>query len=338
MIKYLDINHHFFEQINTEEKAYCLGFFYADGNISRNFTSLSLKLHKQDIEILQKIKNLLSFSAPIKIIKEKYCYFRINRKKICQQLAQLGCIPNKSLLLKFPAAKQVPEHFISHFLRGYSDGDGSITSHQLKSGRNNFAWTIVSTKDFCQQLSQILKEKLNVNCHIKTTDRSGKNTITQTLSVGGSLQLKKVLDWLYQSSSIHMERKYQKYLDFKNQIFNNPLQNKFCNRGSFKLNEDLAISLYLNGNSKRKVAQMMNCDARSVYSILKKNKIETNKNNSYRKEKAISSKAREIILLYNNGMNIKEIAAKFGCSSSNISIILNKNKVNKSARFLRKNK
>jgi len=41
----------------------------------------------------------------------------------------------------------------------------------------------------------------------------------------------------------------------------------------------------------------------------------------------ISSKYEEIILLYNNGMSPKEIAAKFNCSASNITIILNKHNI-----------
>jgi hypothetical protein len=338
-MKYFDVNDHFFEQIDSEEKAYFLGFLYSDGGISDNCATL--KLHQQDISILEKLKNLISPSTPIKITQGRYCYFRINRAAICQQLIKLGCTPNKSLTLIFPSLNQVSEQLIPHFIRGYSDGDGSISFTITKTNRKDFSWAIVSTKNFCQQLSQILKDKLNINCYIKTTDRSRRNDITQTLSVGGSLQLKKLLDWLYCDASIYMERKYNKYLEFQNQISNNSLQSKFSSRSSFKLDENLAISLYINGNSKRKVAQLMNCNARSVYSILKKKKVETIKNNSYTREKAVSSKAKEIVLLYNNGTTIKEIAAKFNCSPSNITVILNKNgvKVDKSfaARILREN-
>jgi len=326
---YNDINFKFFDQINTEEKAYCLGFLYADGCVSVKNSDycLSLKLHKQDLSILEKIKNLLSTSVPIKVAREKYCYFRINRKEICQQLIHLGCVPKKSLILQFPTPDQVPQDLIHHFIRGYSDGDGCITSHQLKTGRKDFAWTIVSTNNFCQSLSQILKEKLSINCHIRTTDLSKKNTITETLSVGGSLQLAKVLDWMYQDSTIHMERKYQKYLAFKSQINNNPLQQKFSERGGFKLDQKLAISLYLNGNSKRKVAKIMNCDTKAIYNILKKNCIKTINEISYHKENSISNKGDEIVLLYNKGMSIKDIAKKFNCTTNNITIILNKNNV-----------
>lgn len=44
-----------------------------------------------------------------------------------EDLIKQGCIPNKSLVLTFPNKHQVPENLINHFIRGYFDGDGSIS-------------------------------------------------------------------------------------------------------------------------------------------------------------------------------------------------------------------
>jgi DNA-binding NarL/FixJ family response regulator len=326
-MKYSDINYSFFNTIDTQEKAYCLGFLYADGCVSHNLLTLSLKLHQQDEAILTQIKNLISPSSPLKIIDNKYLAFRIHRKQICQQLLQLGCTPQKSLTLTFPTSEQVPSHLIQHFIRGYSDGDGCINFRQLKTGRKDFAWSIVSTNDFCQSLKDILKQKLNVNCHIKNCDPTNKNTITKTLIVGGSLQLIKVLNWMYQDSAIHMDRKYKKYLQFQDQINSNSLQSKFSARGCFNLDQNVIISLYKDGNNKRKIAKLMKCDVKSVYQILKNNGIATIKSNSIIRENTISSKSAQIIELYNNGVSVKDIAAKFNCTTNNITIILKKNKI-----------
>ena len=55
-MKYQDINYQFFEKIDSEEKAYFLGFIYSDGCVQSN--SVTLKLQKKDIIILEKMKKL----------------------------------------------------------------------------------------------------------------------------------------------------------------------------------------------------------------------------------------------------------------------------------------
>lgn len=37
-----------------------------------------------------------------------------------------GCVPKKSLILKFPEEDIVSKELQSHFIRGYFDGDGSL--------------------------------------------------------------------------------------------------------------------------------------------------------------------------------------------------------------------
>ena len=328
MVLYNDIDLNFFEKIDTEEKAYFLGFLYSDGGITTkdNSYSVSLKLHNKDIIVLEKLKNLISPSSPIKVTQGKYCYFRINRKLVCQQLINLGCHSKKSLTLKFPDKNQVPDNLISHFLRGYSDGDGSITYYRASNERKDFFWTIVSTNSFCQSVADLIKEKLNISCYIGNIDNSGKNNVTKRLVVGGNLQLSKILDWIYHDSHIHLDRKHDRYLDFKNQISKKYLTNKNHGRSERRLH-DSVISLYAQGNSKIKIARLMNCNVKSIYNLLKKNNIATIKNNSYKRKNTVSSKAESIIMLYNNGATIKDIAHRFNCTTNNITIILGKNNI-----------
>jgi hypothetical protein len=149
-ITYQDVNSLLFREINDESGAYFLGLLYADGNISKNKTCISLKLKSNDQIILEKFRDIMSPSSPIKIAKNKgspntYSYFRINQKEICEQLISHGCIPNKSLILQFPTT--VPLELIRHFLRGYSDGDGTIYQNKFKNKKTiNTIWKIVSTK------------------------------------------------------------------------------------------------------------------------------------------------------------------------------------------------
>lgn len=214
--KYYDINRSFFKEINSEENAYFLGFLYADGCVQTKNSAytVSLKLKSNDQVIIEKFRDIMSPSSPIKISNSKYSYFRINQKEICEQLISHGCVPNKSLILEFPVT--IPKELIKHFLRGYSDGDGTIYKNHFKNKKTiNTIWKIISTKQFCNQVAKILKEELDINCS-QSLSRPQTNKITTTLSVSGNLQVIKVLDWLYQDATIYLSRKYEKYLEFKN--------------------------------------------------------------------------------------------------------------------------
>ncbi len=216
-ITYTDLNAEFFKQINCEENAYFLGFLYADGNVraDHNTYQMTLKLKSNDLCILEKFRDIMSLSSPIKIYEDKdgkYARFQIHQKEICSQLIALGCMPNKSLTLQFPVSAQVPPYLLRHFLRGYSDGDGTIFSVQDKKRPYYFAhfWKIISTQDFCQTTSDLLQQELNISGSMSLS-RPETNQITTTLAIGGNDQVKKVLDWLYKDATIYLPRKYDKY-------------------------------------------------------------------------------------------------------------------------------
>lgn len=217
-ITYADVNLSFFKEINDEESAYFLGFLYADGNIQvkDNAYCMTLKLKSDDQSILEKFRDIMSPSSAVKITGGKYSYFRVNQKEICEQLISHGCVPSKSLILEFPTT--VPNELINHFLRGYSDGDGTIYKNHFKNKKTiNTIWKIISTKQFCQHTAKLLKEQLGINCS-QSLSRPKTNQIITTLSVGGNLQVKKVLDWMYQDATIYLPRKYEKYQQFINTI------------------------------------------------------------------------------------------------------------------------
>lgn len=218
-IIYNDVNLEFFKNINSEKNAYFLGLLYADGcvQISNTRYQITLKLKSNDQSIIEQFRDIMSPSSPIRISYEKYSYFRINQKKICEQLIHHGCVPNKSLILEFPTT--VPDELIHHFLRGYSDGDGTIYINHVKNRQgkiyDNTIWKFVSTKQFCETAAKILREELDINCS-QSLSSPKTNDMTTTLIVGGNLQVRKALDWLYKDATVYLPRKYEKYLEFKN--------------------------------------------------------------------------------------------------------------------------
>jgi DNA-binding transcriptional regulator WhiA len=113
-----------FHVIDTEDKAYWLGFLYADGYISK-YNQIEVSLSLEDIDHLKKLKKFVNTNT--NIITDKYrCRLLFCSKEMVSDLAILGCVNNKSLILTFPTEEQVPQNLLNHFLRGYVDGDGCL--------------------------------------------------------------------------------------------------------------------------------------------------------------------------------------------------------------------
>ena len=113
-----------FETIDTEEKAYWLGFLYADGYVSK-YNQIEVSLALEDEEHLGKLKTFINTNT--NIIKDDHrARLLFCSQKLATDLARLGCVNGKSLILTFPTSEQLPDELVRHFLRGYVDGDGCL--------------------------------------------------------------------------------------------------------------------------------------------------------------------------------------------------------------------
>lgn len=209
-VKY-DSNIHFFDKIETEVQAYVLGFWYADGTVSHN----TIRLAITDLDILERIRLEMGCNGPLHIkepknIKHKtqYCLY-IGRKEIVSGLIRCGCHPNKTLTLKFPEKDIVPDHLVSHFIRGYIDGDGNIYRNKKT---NNIRCQIVGTKEFLEGIERVTKT-INVNCSWSKRHKDDKNNYN--ITIGGNIQALRFFDWLYKDVTIFLARKHQIYHDFR---------------------------------------------------------------------------------------------------------------------------
>lgn len=211
------LNEHCFDTIDSEESAYWLGLLYADGCNSDTSNTIGITLIESDKYLLEKLALFMGSNRPITFqnLKTKnqnwsnVYTLSVTSKTLCNKLDQLGCIPRKSLKLKFPNAKQVPDHLISHFMRGYSDGDGCITYSKKSQLSSSCRWSIISTLDFCESLSNVINNALNLKGLIY--QNADGNGITQCLEFSAYKKCIPVLNWLYKDATIYMNRKYVKY-------------------------------------------------------------------------------------------------------------------------------
>lgn len=224
--KYI-LNHDYFNIIDMERKAYFLGFLFADG-CNHQDNSIRISLQERDKYILEQLNTEIGSNRPLGFEKtSKYTKFKnaqdtyslsITSQNMSEQLERLGCVRKKSLILKFPLKEHVPEHLIPHFIRGYFDGDGSFVAHMMKckGGRylhQQYKFSFTSTLEFCESVKKIIVDKFNIPVGIyERRKNSGKNSYE--LNITGK-KVFDVLDWLYKDSTIHLHRKYNKYMKYR---------------------------------------------------------------------------------------------------------------------------
>lgn len=196
-------NKEYFKSIDTEEKAYWLGFLFADGSIMRNkdvLTGLALELSNKDLEHLKLFKNHIDSNSPIIYVNHKEISqprLRICSKELATDLSKHGMIPNKSLVLTFPF---LSDSLIRHFIRGYFDGDGNLYVNKEGKPRLSF----LGTFEFLKELSRFLS--LKIGCNEATVSSMGKTNIFR-IQYGGKNQVSNITKYLYRDADIYLVRK-----------------------------------------------------------------------------------------------------------------------------------
>lgn len=213
-------NEHYFDSINTEAKAYFLGLMYADGCVFKKLDGFSILLIDSDIELLEIFKKEICYTGPLlfREVQKKYKTRKnafslvVTNEKLAVQLANLGCVPAKSLILQFPKNGQVPKELMRHFIRGYFDGDGSFCVYQNKKTKAvRYEVVIVSTIMFLEKMIQECNH-LDINWEFKSRI-PGKST--RHLRNRGYNKVYRFLDWIYKDATVFLKRKYDKYIQNK---------------------------------------------------------------------------------------------------------------------------
>ena len=203
----------YFAAIDTPDKAYWLGFIYADGNVySRTF---SINLSRKDRQHLVLLSATLKYSGDLEdrfyIRKGKKILltrFRLNSVKFCNALGSHGVVPRKSLIIRMPS---IAKNLIRDFIRGYLDGDGWITKKQ-RSG-NRYEWTVgfVSGSEI---FIREIKKHIQYLCSISTGSvYKIKNKNAWQLTFDGNRVSKVISACLYYDGCVALERKRKKAQD-----------------------------------------------------------------------------------------------------------------------------
>lgn len=202
----------YFHIIDSEHKAYWLGFIFADGSVIRsdkkvsNYNRLSISLSGHDKMHLEKILTDLKYptdkisltNTTTSFGTHLVCSVKINSLKLVKDLILHNCHPRKTYVPSFP--DDIPDSLINHFIRGYFDGDGCISGSKIPN------FEITSEKYAISRIQNILMKF----CHFRKTKlRYCRHSYT--VRYGGINQIRTIYEWLYKNATVYLERKYNKF-------------------------------------------------------------------------------------------------------------------------------
>jgi hypothetical protein len=205
------LNMNFFKNWSSE-MAYILGYIFADGSVRVRQGKSELSIKSKDNSILLKIKIAMESSNPIAERKNNngiLYQFLINRKEIVNDLIKYGVIPNKTFKMKFPC---IPGKYLSHFIRGYFDGDGHV---RILGNSLEIIFTSANEQFLLSVQEKILDSDIEARIYPK---EEGSWFILSIINK----DREKFFFMLYKDASIFLERKKKIFDEFflnHNQLF-----------------------------------------------------------------------------------------------------------------------
>jgi hypothetical protein len=196
----------FFNVIDTEEKAYWLGFVFADGSVIRPGAGnwiLRIELHRRDEGHLRKFLTALQSTVPVKPSKDpRYCYVQICSRELCDGLKHHGCVPNKTAVHGTPILRK---DLYRHFYRGVTDGDGSLLSYRTGT---SYGWRyeLVGSPTFVREF----QEWLVPLALVRFTKLASSGRVL-AVRYTGSEQVERIGRLLYADSTVYLDRKYASF-------------------------------------------------------------------------------------------------------------------------------
>lgn len=218
-----------FHKIDTSEKAYWLGYIYADGWISRHkrnhsdsaddFTyEFGMELHCGDRCVLEQLNHFLGGKHLIQDRTRKLVIannqhesivhtstIRVYSKRLVEDLCRNGIDYNKTYSDRIIDIRQ---DLFPDFLRGYIDGDGCVCEQH--DGR----YIVVHITAFGTSMLEYIKEILLQSYGILSSIYS-EGDRKHRLVVFNQDSVKALFDLIYYSDNIpYLDRKYKKFTSF----------------------------------------------------------------------------------------------------------------------------
>lgn len=186
----------FFEEW-TEKSAYAIGFFAADGWVTkRSSNSIRIGFSQKEPDIIYALKDAIGsgrISQKSNGMYEYYVQSVAAYERLCEIFGH--DVHRKAKTLRWP---NIPEGYIRHFIRGAVDGDGSL--FMRKEGLWGFAYS-TSSEEFIRSLCDVVFDSTGIKLGVG----NNKLGVYHARCVG--IKAICLADWLYYNCSIALERK-----------------------------------------------------------------------------------------------------------------------------------
>jgi hypothetical protein len=106
---------------------------------------------------------------------------------------------------------EIPTDYLTHFVRGYFDGDGSISLYERgKSIRAQ----VLGSESLCRSLKELFGREYGVE--VGSVNKNRPEGRIYRLGYSGNTSASAFLSWLYRYSEPHnrLDRKYNKYQEW----------------------------------------------------------------------------------------------------------------------------
>ncbi len=212
-IKKHSVNSDFFKKWSSE-MSYVLGFIAADGNICHSGRAHTLHIACDDQDVIEKIKIVINYIGPVHQKNRdngKTSYsLRICDPVMFNDLQNLGITERKSLTFTPPI---IPPAYIHDFLRGFFDGDGSVSLKKTHYPSKLVVDFYTASKPMAnyvyKQMRDLLKDlyKGRILIHL-----AHQKTPYYVIHLGHNAG-KKLFEYMYNGSTLYLERKHRKFLE-----------------------------------------------------------------------------------------------------------------------------
>mgnify|MGYP001610872498 CR=1 FL=1 len=209
-------DHRFFQTIDTESKAYWLGFLAADGTVTNR--DVHLQLAACDTEHVSRFRDALQATHPIRPVNNHgypATIMTISSQEMIHDLANHNVVPRKTHILRLPTLS--PE-MLRHYLRGYIDGDGTFTRSRIRrKDRPGLQYQVHSrfslpgNVTFLVQVQQMLMRFCGVSATKIFLQRAHFSQNIGILAYGGTRQVRTIFDWLYHDATVWLPRKRERF-------------------------------------------------------------------------------------------------------------------------------
>lgn len=200
-LKQVDID--FLDNINTEQKAWLVGYILADGCVT---TTGKIMFGCKDEDILPKIKNMLSSDVSIRKDSHNNFAMTICSRKLTSRLCEMGITPKKSYGFDFnKTLSYIPKRLLCHFVRGMFDGDGSIRYYNYEYAKGyQYHLGYTGIKEVCKFVDKFLSLQTKMI-------KEHNSEITHTIRTANSQIIVNAYNILYKNATIYSDRKFNTF-------------------------------------------------------------------------------------------------------------------------------